>query len=78
MRQFPNPTELPPTDVGIYLAMDHFDHTLNEILTTTNDDNELTPLSDHSVANISSPPPPPPPPRNTKRTFSPVFMKHMT
>ena len=56
MRQFPNPTDLPPTDVGVYLAMDHYEHTLNEILTTNNDDNELTPLSDHSVANISSPP----------------------
>ena len=56
MRQFPNPADLPPTDVGVYLATDHYENTLNEILTTNNDDNELTPLSDHSVANSSSPP----------------------
>ena len=57
MRQFPNPTDLHPTDVGIYLAMDHFEHTLNEILTTTNDDNDFTSLPDPSIANPSSPPP---------------------
>ena len=56
MHQFSNPADLPPTDVGVYLAMDHYENTLNEILTTNNVDNELTPLSDHSVANISSPP----------------------
>ena len=55
MRQFPNPMDLPPTNVGIYLTMDHFENTLNEILTTTNDDNDLTSLSDPSVANNSSP-----------------------
>ena len=56
MWQFPNPTDLPPTDVGIYLAMDHFEHTVNEILTTTNDDNDLTSLSENPIANSSSPP----------------------
>ena len=56
MWQFPNPTDLPPTNVSIYLAMDHFEHTLNEILTMTNDENDFTSLSDPSVANPSSPP----------------------
>ena len=53
MRQFPNPTDLPPTDVGVYLTMDHFEHTVNEILTMTNDNNDLTSLSDPSIANSS-------------------------
>ena len=40
MWQFPNPTDLPPTDVGVYLSMDYFEHTVHEILTMTNDDND--------------------------------------
>ena len=56
MRQFPNPTDLPPTNVSVYLSMGHFEHTYNEILTMTNDDNDFTSLSDPSVANPSSPP----------------------
>ena len=56
MRQFPNSTDLPPTYVGSYFSMDYFEHTVHEIRTTTNDDNDLTSLSDPSVAIPSSPP----------------------
>ena len=56
MQQFPNSTDLPATDVGIYFSMDYFEHTLQEILTTTNDHNDLTSLSNPSIAITSSPP----------------------
>ena len=56
MWQFPNSTDLPPTNVGVYFSMDCVEHTVHEILTTTNDDNDLTSLSDPSIAIPSSPP----------------------
>ena len=35
LRQFPNAADLSPTNVGIYLAMDHFETTITDIMMTT-------------------------------------------
>ena len=35
LRQFPNAADLSPTNIGIYLAMDHFETTITDIMMTT-------------------------------------------
>ena len=35
LRQFPNAADLSPTNVGVYLAMDHFETTITDIMMTT-------------------------------------------
>ena len=79
--QFPNAADLSATDVGVCLAMDHFETSIIDIMMTTNDNIDTTPLSDPPVTlpvDLNSSGPTTPSPLKKKQTYYQACMKHMT
>ena len=76
LHHFPNAANLSPTDIGICLAMDHFETSIIDSMMMTNDDIRTTPLSDPPIAlpvdlNSSDPTTPSPLKKKQKKNILP-------